>query len=111
MFSRQQYKPGEHIILTTIVKNTGSYRGKETVQLYLQDVVSSLTRPVLELCGIKQVELAPGEIKEVRFILSTEELGFFNAEKKFVTEPGEFKLFVGNSSDNLKTVSFELIEK
>lgn len=108
---KQQYKSGEYIILTTMVKNTGSYSGKETIQLYLQDVVSSLTRPVLELCGIKQVELAPGEIEEVKFILSTEELGFFNAEKKFVTEPGEFKLFVGNSSDNLKAVSFELIEK
>lgn len=73
---KQQYKSGEYIILTTMVKNTGSYSGKETIQLYLQDVVSSLTRPVLELCGIKQVELAPGEIEEVKFILSTEELGF-----------------------------------
>ena len=58
-----------------------------------------------------KTELRKREIEEVKFILSTEELGFFNAEKKFVTEPGEFKLFVGNSSDNLKAVSFELIEK
>ena len=50
-------------MLTTSVTNTGQYTGKETVQLYLQDVVSSVTRPVIELCGIRQVELAPGETR------------------------------------------------
>lgn len=111
VLTKTQYKPEEQIVLKTVVKNTGSYKGKETVQLYLQDVVSSLTRPVLELCGIKQIELAPGETKEIEFTLFAKDLGFFNAEKKFVTEPGEFKLFVGNSSDNLKMIRFELVEK
>ena len=108
---KKEYKAGEPVVLTTSVTNTGQYTGKETVQLYLQDVVSSVTRPVIELCGIRQVELAPGETRKIEFTLSEQELGFFNSDKQFVTEPGDFKLFVGSSSDNLKATEFELIKK
>ena len=107
VISKKEYRSGESVVVTTFVKNTG----KETVQLYLQDVASSVTRPVLELCGIRQVELLPGETRKIEFTLSEQELGFFNADRQFVTEPGIFKLFVGNSSDNLKATEFELIEK
>lgn len=100
VMSKKEYKAGEPVVLTTSVTNTGQYTGKETVQLYLQDVVSSVTRPVIELCGIRQVELAPGETRKIEFTLSEQELGFFNSDKQFVTEPGDFKLFVGSSSDN-----------
>ena len=109
VMSKGQYKFDEPIVLETTITNTGLLQGKETIQLYLQDVTSSLTRPVLELCGIRQVELKPGETRKVQFILSTEDLGFYNAEKKFVTEAGDFKLFVGNSSDNLKETTFSLV--
>ena len=111
VISKKEYRSGESVVVTTFVKNTGKYTGKETVQLYLQDVASSVTRPVLELCGIRQVELLPGETRKIEFTLSEQELGFFNADRQFVTEPGIFKLFVGNSSDNLKATEFELIEK
>lgn len=111
VMSKKEYKAGEPVVLTTSVTNTGQYTGKETVQLYLQDVVSSVTRPVIELCGIRQVELAPGETRKIEFTLSEQELGFFNSDKQFVTEPGDFKLFVGSSSDNLKATEFELIKK
>lgn len=111
VMSKKEYKAGEPVVLTTSVTNTGQYTGKETVQLYLQDVVSSVTRPVRELCGIRQVELAPGETRKIEFTLSEQELGFFNSDKQFVTEPGDFKLFVGSSSDNLKATEFELIKK
>ena len=111
VMSKKEYKAGEPVVLTTSVTNTGQYTGKETVQLYLQDVVSSVTRPVIELCGIRQVELAPGENRKIEFTLSEQELGFFNSDKQFVTEPGDFKLFVGSSSDNLKATEFELIKK
>ena len=111
VISKKEYRSGESVVVTTFVKNTGKYTGKETVQLYLQDVASSVTRPVLELCGIRQIELLPGETRKIEFTLSEQELGFFNADRQFVTEPGSFKLFVGNSSDNLKVAEFELIEK
>ena len=111
VISKKEYRSGESVVVTTFVKNTGKYTGKETVQLYLQDVASSVTRPVLELCGIRQIELLPGETRKFEFTLSEQELGFFNADRQFVTEPGSFKLFVGNSSDNLKVTEFELIEK
>ena len=111
VMSKKEYKAGEPVVLTTSVTNTGQYTGKETVQLYLQDVVSSVTRPVIELCGIRQVELALGETRKIEFTLSEQELGFFNSDKQFVTEPGDFKLFVGSSSDNLKATEFELIKK
>ena len=111
VMSKKEYKAGEPVVLTTSVTNTGQYTGKDTVQLYLQDVVSSVTRPVIELCGIRQVELAPGETRKIEFTLSEQELGFFNSDKQFVTESGDFKLFVGSSSDNLKATEFELIKK
>lgn len=111
VMSKKEYKAGEPVVLTTSVTNTGQYTSKETVQLYLQDVVSSVTRPVIELCGIRQVELAPGETRKIEFTLSEQELGFFNSDKQFVTESGDFKLFVGSSSDNLKATEFELIKK
>ncbi|NDV59480.1 glycoside hydrolase family 3 N-terminal domain-containing protein [Bacteroides sp. 519] len=111
VLSKEQYGFNEKIILKTTVKNTGNYKGKETVQLYLQDVVSSVTRPVIELCGFQQVELEKGEEREIEFVLTSKDLGFFNIYNEFVTEPGEFKLFVGNSSENatmLKSASFYL---
>lgn len=111
VMSQKEYTLGESVVVTTSVKNTGKYKGKETVQLYLQDVVSSVTRPVIELCGIRQVELQPGETKQVRFTLTSHDLGFFNAENNFVTEPGTFKLGVGSRSDKLKTTAFELLER
>ena len=80
IMSKSQYSPNEKIVLTTTIKNTGKYKGKETIQLYLQDVASSLTRPILELCGIQQVELNPGETKQIEFKLVNEDLGFFNSE-------------------------------
>ena len=73
VMSKKEYKAGEPVVLTTSVTNTGQYTGKETVQLYLQDVVSSVTRPVIELCGIRQVELAPGETRKIEFTLSEQE--------------------------------------
>ena len=111
VLTKNQYKPGEPVTVSTSIANTGKYKGKEVVQLYLRDDYSSVTRPVIELCGIQQIELNPGESKTITFTLETKDLGFFNADNKYITEPGTFKLFVGNSSDNLKSVSFELLDK
>lgn len=92
------------------VKNIGKYVGKETVQLYIRDLVASLTRPVKELRGFQQVELQPGEEKEISFILSEKELGFELAYKGWVVEPGFFDVMVGNSVSNVKKIRIELKE-
>ena len=90
------------------VKNTGKYAGKETVQLYIRDLVASLTRPVKELRGFQQVELQLGEEKEISFMLTEKELGFESACKGWTVEPGLFDVMVGNSALNVKKVRVEL---
>ena len=110
VLEKEKYFFNEPIKVKVKVRNNGKHKGIETVQLYLQDVVSSITRPFIELCGIRQVELAPKEEKIIEFTLFTEDLSFYNHDIGFITEPGEFKLFAGNSSDNLRATSFELLE-
>ena len=92
------------------VTNTGSVAGAEVVQLYIQDVESSVDRPSKELKGFEKVWLKPGEKKTVRFTLTREDLCFFDADKhEWVAEPGEFKALVGASSADIRSeVSFKL---
>ncbi|MGY6648476.1 beta-glucosidase BglX [Wenyingzhuangia sp. IMCC45574] len=90
------------------VKNTGERIGKEVVQLYIRDIVASVTRPVKELKGFELIELQPGEEKPVTFELTSEELGFYNNQGEFVVEPGEFKIFLGGSSKTVIETSFVL---
>ena len=90
------------------LKNTGVYRGKETVQLYIRDLVASVTRPVKELKGFQQIELNPGEEKEVTFILSSADLSFMNRNLKYITEPGKFEIMVGTNSKEVKKTIISL---
>ncbi len=85
-----------HIKVT--VTNTGNYDGEETAQLYIRDMVASVTQPVKELKKFQKVYLKKGESKEVSFILSTNDLTFVNSDLKWVYEPGAFKVFVGGNS-------------
>jgi beta-glucosidase len=82
-----------------LVKNTGKVAGEEVVQLYLHDKVASVVRPVKELKGFEKVKLAAGESKEVEFILTDKELGFYTNEGAFIVEPGEFEVMVGTNSE------------
>ena len=85
------------------VENTGRRAGDEVVQLYIRDVVASMTRPVKELKGFQRVSLKPGEKRRVEFVLGPEHLGFWNREMRYVVEPGEFRVMVGaNSVDVLE---------
>jgi len=85
------------------VKNTGAVAGEEVVQLYVRDLVGSLTRPVKELKGFEKVMIQPGETKEVQFTLTPADLAFFTAQGKWEAEPGDFKLWVGpNSAEGLE---------
>ncbi len=84
--------------------NTGARAVTETAQLYIRDLVGSVTRPVRELKGFQRVTLAPGETQTVQFDLSTDALAFYTRQRRFATEPGEFHVFVGASADaELKT--------
>jgi beta-glucosidase len=80
------------------VENAGRRAGDEVVQLYIRDLVASMTRPVKELKGFQRVSLQPGEKRRVEFVLGPEELGFWNRELRYVVEPGEFQVMVGANS-------------
>ena len=90
------------------VTNAGQRPGDEVVQLYLRDVVSSVTRPVKELKGFQRVTLKPGETKAVAFTIGHDALGFWKTPKEFIVEPGKFDVTVGGSSTAGLTTSFEL---
>jgi len=78
------------------------------VQLYLQDPVASVTRPVRELRGFQRVHLAAGEARRVELRLGPEQLGLWNREQRFVVEPGEFRVWVGGSSEATLGASFRV---
>ncbi|MRX47939.1 beta-glucosidase BglX [Pedobacter puniceum] len=101
-------RSGEQINISVSVKNTGKVDGAEVVQLYIRDLVGSITRPVKELKGFQKVYLKAGETKNLTFTLSEEDLMFYNSNLDFVAEPGDFKVFVGNSSTNVKSADFKL---
>ena len=90
------------------LKNTGERAGTEVVQLYSQDVAASLVRPVKELKDYCRVNLAPGEEREIRFVLPKESLGFYDNEGHYRLEDGQFRIFVGGSSRELLEQSVSL---
>lgn len=90
------------------VTNTGRREGAEVVQLYIRDLVGSVTRPVQELKGFEKVWLKPGETKEVTFRIDNEMLKFYNHALEFVSEPGRFHAMVGGSSDKVQHAQFTL---
>lgn len=99
---------GAPIEVTVRVTNTGKRAATEVVQLYVHDVVASMTRPQRELKGFTRVELAPGESRDVRFSLTSRELEFVGQGMKYVVEPGKFQLFMGGSSLATLSAEFEL---
>lgn len=90
--------------VSVTLRNTGTFTGKEVVQLYLKDHYASVTRPVRELKGFELVSLEPNEHKKISFKLTEKELGFYNNAGDFVLEPGDFSIFVGgDSTTNLQS--------
>lgn len=102
------YSRNDTIKVTVNVRNIGKYAGKETVQLYIRDLVASVTRPVKELKGFHQVFLEPGEEKEIIFSLTRSDFSFYNSHLEYICEPGDFLIMCGNSSSNLKQVRINL---
>lgn len=106
--SSDKMNPSGKLKVTVDVTNTGNFDGKETVQLYIRDLVGSVTRPVRELKGFQKIALKKGEKQTVSFDITVEDLKFYNSDLQFAAEPGQFDIFVGGNSAADKKVSFEL---
>jgi beta-glucosidase len=96
------------VTVSVEVENTGRRAGDEVVQLYIRDVVASMTRPVKELKGFQRVSLQPGEKRRVEVVLGPEHLGFWNREMRYVVEPGEFQVMVGANSVDVLEAKFNV---
>jgi beta-glucosidase len=102
--SAKELKGAQKLTVSVNLKNTGAVAGKEVVQLYIRDVVGSITRPVQELKGFNKIELAAGESKTVSFEVTPALLKFYNSDLKFDWEAGEFEIMVGPNSKEVKKV-------
>jgi len=109
--SAPQIRASDKLTVSVDVENTGRRAGDEVVQLYIRDVVASMTRPVKELKGFQRVTLQPGEKRHVDFTLTRDQLAFWNREMRFVVEPGEFRVMVGSNSQDVIEAKFEVVER
>jgi beta-glucosidase len=102
--------PGQPVEVSVRVTNDGPYDGRETAQLYIRDLVGSVTRPVKELRGYRQILLKKGQTRVLRFTLDDRDLSFYNDKMKWGYEPGGFQVFVGGNSRDVLKASFTLAE-
>jgi beta-glucosidase len=110
VLNKKSISAGDKIIATVRVTNSGNYDGRETVQLYVRDLIGSITRPVKELKAFQQIDLKKGETKTVLFELTPKDLAFYNRDLHFGAEAGEFTLFIGGDSVNVKEAAFNLTQ-
>lgn len=103
-----EWKDGKKITASVTVKNNGSRDADEIVQLYIRDMVASISRPVKELKGFQRIHLAAGESKEVSFDITPDMLKFYNADLKHVIEPGDFQIMIGTNSKDVKTMKLSV---
>lgn len=102
---------GDNATVSVTVTNTGKRAGDEIVQLYIRDLVSSVTRPIMELKDFRRIPLAPGESKTIEFVITPDKLSFLDLNMKSVIEPGWFDVMVGTSSVKYETVKLEVIAR
>jgi len=107
---RRSITSNDSLLVSVQVTNTGQWEGEEIVQLYIQDQVASLTRPIKELKGFKRIHLRPVQSQKVEFVITPEMLSFYDQRMMKTIEPGEFKVFIGGSSDNTLEQTFELMK-
>ncbi|WP_225000069.1 beta-glucosidase BglX [Cesiribacter sp. SM1] len=106
--SQTSITPQQELEVRVDVTNTGQRDGEEVVQLYIQDLVGSITRPVRELKGFQKIALKKGETKTVTFRITADDLKFYNNDLEYVYEPGEFKVYVGPNSRDVQELTFTL---
>ncbi len=102
---------GESVEISATVRNIGQVDAEEIVQLYIRDLVGSVTRPVKELKGFQRIFLPAGQSETVIFNVHTDELAFYNRQMKLKTEPGLFNVWIGSNSDAELTAEFEVLLK
>jgi beta-glucosidase len=107
--SPAEFRPGEQVTVQATVQNRGAREAQEVVQLYVRDLVGDVTRPVRELKGFERLRLVPGESRRVAFRLNADDLAFYGQDMKLMTEPGEFRAWIGGSSDAELGTSFTLL--
>ena len=108
--SKVQLKGNEKLTASVVITNTGRLAGEEVVQLYIRDPVASISRPVIELRNFKKIMLNPGEKKEVSFDITTNDLMFYNSDLEYIWEPGEFNIFIGTNSRDVKSAKISWIK-
>lgn len=100
----------ETLIATVTLTNTGKMAGEEVVQLYIQDPEASISRPVKELKNFTKVMLQPGEKKDINFEITTNDLKFYNSDLKYDWEPGEFIIYIGSNSRDVKSTKVNRVK-
>lgn len=108
--SKSKMTADDSLRASVTVRNTGALEGKEVVQLYIRDMVGSVTRPVKELKGFQKITLKPGESKQVTFTIGKNQLGFYHQDLTWGAEPGDFQVMIGGNSRDVKQVVFTLAE-
>jgi beta-glucosidase len=108
MLSRSKMSMDGNLTASVTIINTGKYAGTETVQLYIQDLVGSVARPVKELKRFKQITLAPGASRAAEFTITTKDLAFYRLDMSYGAEAGNFRIYIGGASDNAQAAEFTL---
>ncbi|MCX6319008.1 MAG: glycoside hydrolase family 3 C-terminal domain-containing protein [Bacteroidetes bacterium] len=108
--SASTMKKNGKVTVSVTVKNTGSRKGAEVVQLYIHDEYASVPRPVKELKGFKKIWLEPGASQTVTFTINPELLSFYDTNMKWVIEPGDFTIMIGTASDKTSSVKLKVTE-
>ena len=101
-FSKNNISVGDSVLVSGSVTNNGKIDGEEVVQLYITDVLSSVSRPVMELKGFQRVHLKAGEIKNISFTITPEQLSMLDKNLQLVVEPGDFRIMIGSSSKDIR---------
>ena len=105
---KKEITENQTLNVSVIVTNTGNYDGGEVVQLYIHDLVGSVTRPVKELAGFEKIFLKKGESVTVNFTIGVDDLAFYRKDMSFGTEPGEYDIYIGGNSDAKNSIRFLL---
>ena len=108
--SKNQLKGDETLAVSVTLTNSGNFTGEEVVQLYIQDPVATISRPVKELKNFKKVLLKPGENKEITLEITTKDLMFYNSDLKYDWEPGDFIIYIGTNSRDVKSAKVNWIK-
>ncbi len=107
--SADEIRTGDAVTVSAVVTNVGDFEADEVVQLYVRDLVGNVTRPVKELKGFQRLRLKPGENQTILFDLHTDNLAFYGRDMRLMTEPGDFYVWIGGSSDADLRTEFRIV--